>query len=190
MAVVDGAMPVMKEAVVGEQIAKLHALVAFVAPWHLMAGTSPVLLGKDRPTTFAHLAVKAGVVSDHHGGIRSHRAYGRVINALASHVGVRDAGQARDLGRDRLARLMELVERFEHPVDAAACAVLELDDAKLDHLVARVIDARGLCVEDQPDERRLAWRISALNERSHPSQHPVLTGALKHARDAVEGVRH
>lgn len=164
--------------------------MALITPGQLMARARPILLGEDRPAVFTHLAVEARIVSDHHRGVGCQRMYGRVIDPLTSDIGICDAGNARYLGRDRFARLMELIERLDHAVDAAARAVLELDDAKLDNLVARVINAGGLRVEDQTDKRRLVWRINALGERLDPPQHPVLTSAIQHARNAVEGFRH
>ncbi len=174
MAVVDRPVPFVEKTVIDQQIAELHALVALSAPRDLVTGAGPILLGKDRPAAFAHLPVEAGVVGDHHRGVGSEGLHGGIINPLASHIGVSDPGQPGDLRRDRLFGLVQLVERLEHPVDAPARAILEFEDAELDHVVGGVVGAGGLGVEHQSDERWLVGRICAFHKRCEPAQHAVI----------------
>lgn len=169
MTVVDRPVTVVKEPVVDQQVAELHALVALGPPRDLVAGAGPVLVGKDRPATLAHLPVEAGIMGDDYRGVGGERLHGGIVDPLASHVGVGDPGQAGDLRRDRLFGLVQLVERLEHPVDAPAGAVLEFQNAELDHLVGGKVGAGGFGVEHQADERRLVGRLSAVDERREPA---------------------
>ncbi|WP_458436939.1 hypothetical protein [Methylorubrum extorquens] len=85
---------------------------------------------------------------------------------------------------------MQLVEGVEHPVDAPAGAVLELEDAELNHLVRGEVGAGGLDVDDEADEGRLAGRLRAVGQRRQPAQHAIVPRAFEHACDAVEGLVH
>lgn len=190
MAVINSPVALVEEPVVDQQVAELHALVALGPPRDLVAGAGPVLLGKHRPPALAHLPVKAGVVGDDHRGFGRERLHGGIVDALTGHIGVGDPGQARDLRRDRFLGLVQLVERLEHPVDAPAGTVLELENAELDHLVRSEVGAGGFDVKHEIDKGRLVGRLRTIGQRRQPAQHAVVPRAFEHARDAVEGLVH
>src|SRR5215210_6020378 len=106
-----------------------------LAPGHLMAGAGPVLVSKDRPAALAHLPVETSVVRDDHRRNGSEGMDGHIVDALSGDVGIGNTGEPGDRLGDRLLGLVQLIEGFQHTVDAPAGAVLELDDAELDDLV-------------------------------------------------------
>lgn len=190
VAVVDRPVTLMEVAVVDQQVAELHALVALGAPRDLVARTAPVLVPKDRPARLAHLPVEAGVVRDHHSGVSCDLLHSRVVDPPAGHIGIGDAGQPGDLRRDWLGGLVQLVEGVEQAIDAPAGAVLELQDPELDHLVSGKVGAGGFHVHDKADEGLLVGRVQAVGQRREPAQHAVVARLFEHTGDAVERRGH
>lgn len=190
MAVVDRPMAAVEQPAIGQQIAELQPLVPLRPPRDLVARAAPVLLAEHRPARFAHLPVEAGIVRDDHGSVGCDPRHRRIVDPLPGHIGVGDAGQSGDLQRDRLLRLLQLVEGVENPVDAPAGAVLEFQDPELDHLVRTEVGAGGLNVDHQADEGRLVGGVRMVSQWLQPTQHAVVARAFEDSGDAVEGLAH
>ena len=120
---------------------------------------------------------------------------GNQVDPLAGdHLG-RDAGDARDLGRDRNARLAQRRKGADDIADPGL-VIGEGDHAQLDDLVRAVVEPRGLCVEDQADALAVSHGRDRVRDR-----HGVRSAGtpdrprLELAQDAVasrgfQAVRH
>jgi len=90
----------------------------------------------------------------------------------------------------RFPVLVELVESVQDSIDASAGAVLELEDAQLDHVVCSEVGPSDLGVHDQADECWLIRLLRAVCKRLETAQHAVNASGVEHVGDAVERLAH
>jgi hypothetical protein len=176
----------VKIPVVIEKIAKLAAFVSFVFPGDLGEGACPVEIAEERPGGLAHGPVETGVVSDDK-ACAGHEGFDRRrVDRVSGDIAVRDASNGGDRRRDRLGRLLKLIEGIENPADAAFRAVFEPDHAEFDHFVGAGRQSCGFRVEDDAGEgvdRRIAAKTLLGRQ---PAQHPVIAGCFEHGSEAIE----
>jgi hypothetical protein len=150
--IVDGAVAVVKAAVIVEEIAEFHALVAFFLPRNLGAGAGPIEVTEEGPGGLAHRPVELRVMGDDERCARDKSLYLGGVNGLPRHVRIGDAGDGRNVRRNRVLRLLQPVEGIQHPVDLPVLAVFEFQHAKLDHLVGAGRQTGGLGIENDACE--------------------------------------
>ena len=104
--------------------------------------------------------------------------HGVQVEPVAGDLGVVDAGQGGDLGRDGSAGLVVSLEGVVHAQDLALRRVGEAHHGQLNHLVVAGVAARGLHVEHQA-KLRAGRRGGQGRPRRQLAQHLVLARSLQ-----------
>jgi len=107
MAVINSTVSLVKEANAVQQVAELRTRKAVFAPVDLGRAACPGLMFEDGPIPLGELAVEPAVVCNDDHGIIDEGVRGRLVDPMAGHRVIGDAGKYRDLVGYRYGRLVE-----------------------------------------------------------------------------------
>ncbi len=126
-------------------------------------------------------AIEAGIVRDDE-ICRFYKSLDRrkIKHLARNHLG-RDPGQAGDLQADGHARLAQTVELADQVTDPAFFIIHKGPHAEFDHLVPRMIQARGSGVDDDGDLLALT-RPTGNHDRTglQAAEDTIVAGGLQH----------
>ena len=112
-----------------------------------------MLCGEDGKASLQEAAVERGVVGDNEDDPAQKIVDGLIVDDTTRDRFVGDAGDVRDLARDREAGIFEPLPGAKDFVDLPGLSViLEEANAELDNLVAVWVGAGGLNIHDGGDE--------------------------------------
>ena len=172
------AVRVVKPARLAGQKLQLGRAAALGFPVHAGEGTGPGFVGKHRPTRLHKGSVKGGVVRHDHVGRAHQRLDLRIVDALAAHVVVGDAGDLGDLRGDGFAGVFKRLKHRDRPHRQARGRVhQDREHGQLDDALLAAVQTGRLGVEHQHTLR--------LRARGHG---PVVQARHQAAQDLEVGV--
>ena len=163
VAVVNGPVTVVEPAAAVDEVAELGALEADLGPGHLGHRACPGLVSESIAEALAEAAVELGVMGDDDLGRLQQRADGHHVDRLSRHHLGRDAGQAGDLRADLDRGLVQHAEHAHHGADPALGVVHKGNHAEFYDLVAAVVEAGRLDVDQERDAFARAEPIAGVD---------------------------
>jgi hypothetical protein len=128
-------------------MAKLAPVEAQFEPRDLITLTCPCVAADSREAPLDTRGIECGIMGNGDSGAGD-EAHGLVgVDPFASDIGIGDAREPGDLGRDRHARVFEPLARLADLDDHAACIKGDALDRKIDNRMIRV-EANGFDIDD------------------------------------------
>ena len=133
--------------------------------------------------------VEARVVRDDEVSAGDELGRGRGVDGLTLEVGVCEAGDPRDLGRERPARVLAPGSGLaaQDVRDAAVDGIREGEHRELDDLVAALVEAGRLAVDEEPAPARTRGRGVRLVRERDGLEGAGLAGVAASARGGGAG---
>ena len=173
-----------EEAELEGDVVELACAQAFPDPVDLGKGAAPGQRLEDREPSFEEWTIKLGVVGNDERCALNQRCDPGIVNPLASHHLVGDAGDLGDFRGDRHSRIFQATVGVQHPIRLSRDGVIfEYHDPDFDDPVGVLVEARRFGIDNDATGERSAIGFGKGRARRQSTQYPVVGVGFKPLRE-------
>lgn len=173
-----------EEAELEGDVVELACAQAFPDPVDLGEGAAPGQGLEDREPCFEEGTIKLGVVGNDERSAIDQCGDPGIVNPLAGHHLVGDAGDLGDFRGDRHSRVFQAAVGVQHPIRLSRGRVIFKDDnPDLDDPVGVLVEARRFGIDNDAAGERPAIGFSKRRARRQLTQYPVVGVGFKLLRE-------